>query len=222
MGQRTSRKRQPRPLYFTREQLDDLCEKIIFDFCMERYGQELNPVPTEALLQLLEQHAHDVDQLAELPEGVHGVTHYYWDRKPDVQIAAELTRQHWRETRRRSTITHECSHAIQHAPLWRELGPENPGDGPVAQSCRCEYTDDSHDQWDEWMEWQARYMSGALLMPKSRVCRLAQKLVRDKGLKLPLEAGSPSSVYLVEHVVIAFHVSRDAATVRLKQLSLIS
>ncbi len=221
MGQRTSRKRQPRPLYFTREQLDDLCEKIIFDFCMERYGQELNPVPTEALLQLLEQHAHDVDQLAELPESVHGVTHYYWDRKPDVQIAAELTRQHWRETRRRSTITHECSHAIQHAPLWRELGPENPGDGPVAQSCRCQYTDDSHDQWDDWMEWQARYMSGALLMPKSRVCRLAEKLARDKGLKLPLEAGSPSSVYLVEHVVIAFHVSRDTATVRLKQLGLI-
>jgi len=221
MGQRTSRKRQPRPLYFTREQLDDLCEKIIFDFCMERYGQELNPVPTEALLQLLEQHAHDVDQLAELPEGVHGVTHYYWDRKPDVQIAAELTRQHWRETRRRSTITHECSHAIQHAPLWRELGPENPGDGPVAQSCRCQYTDDSHDQWDDWMEWQARYMSGALLMPKSRVLRLAQKLARDGGLKLPLEAGSPSSVYLVEHVVIAFQVSRDAATVRLKQLGLI-
>src|SRR6266851_8741907 len=71
--------------------------------------------------------------------------------------------------------------------------------------------------------WSGRRVTcrGALLMPKSRVCRLAQKLVRDKGLKLPLEAGSPSSVYLVEHVVIAFHVSRDTATVRLKQLGLI-
>ena len=55
---------------------------------MDRYGQELNPVPTQVLLQLLEEHAHDVDQLAELPQGIQGVTLYYWDRKPDVKIAA--------------------------------------------------------------------------------------------------------------------------------------
>ena len=102
-----------------------------------------------------------------------------------------------------------------------ELGPEHPGDGPVAQSCRCEYSDDSHDQWDDWMEWQARYMSGAFLMPKSRVCRLAQRLAQAKGWKLPVQAGSPPSVYLAEHVVIAFHVSREAAMVRLKQLGFI-
>jgi Zn-dependent peptidase ImmA (M78 family) len=221
MKEPTSGRRQPRPVYFTREQLDELCEEIIVGFCMERYGQELNPVPTEALLQLLEEHAHDVDQLAELPEGVNGVTLYYWDRKPTVQIDARLTQQHWRETRRRSTLTHECSHAIQHAPLWRELGPENPGDGPVAQSCRCEYTDDSHDQWDEWMEWQARYMSGSFLMPKTRLCRLAQRLAQAKGWKLPLDGELPPSLYLAEHVVIAFHVSREAAMVRLRQLGFI-
>jgi hypothetical protein len=71
------------------------------------------------------------------------------------------------------------------------------------------------------MEWQARYMSGALLMPKSRVRRLAEKLAQVKGLELPLQAESPPSVYVVEHMIIAFHVSRDAATVRLKQLGLI-
>jgi hypothetical protein len=58
MKERTSPRRQPRPVYFTREQLDELCEKIIVGFCMERYGQELNPIPTEALVQLLEEHAH--------------------------------------------------------------------------------------------------------------------------------------------------------------------
>jgi Zn-dependent peptidase ImmA (M78 family) len=140
---------------------------------------------------------------------------------PTVQIDARLTREHWREVRRRSTITHECSHAIYHAPLWRELGPENPGEGPVAQSCRCEDTDDSPNRWDDWMEWQARYMSGALLMPKSRVCRLGQKLARDRTLDLPLQNGSSSSIILVELTVIAFYVSRDAASVRLKQLGLI-
>jgi len=213
--------RQPQPQYFTREQLDALCEEIIFQFCMDRYGQELNPMPTQALLQLLEQHAHDVDQLAELPEGVQGVTLYYWDRKPDVQISAELTQQHWREVRQRTTITHECAHAIQHAPLWRGLGPGPFGEGPIAQSCRCEYTEDLLAQWDERIEWQARYMSGGLLMPKSRILRLAQRLERNKRLQLPANPGSPSSVYLIEHVVIAFHVSRDAAAVRLRQLGLL-
>jgi hypothetical protein len=34
--------------------------------------------------------------------------------------------------------------------------------------------------------------------------------------------GSPPSVYLAEHVVIAFHVSREAAMVKLKQLGFIA
>jgi hypothetical protein len=46
---------QPEPQLYTREQLDELCEQIILQFCMDRYGQELNPVPTQVLLQLLEE-----------------------------------------------------------------------------------------------------------------------------------------------------------------------
>jgi hypothetical protein len=72
MNERTTRTRQPRPHYFTREQLDELCENIIFSFCLKRYGQQLTPIPTEALLQLLDQHVQHVDQLAELPEGRRG------------------------------------------------------------------------------------------------------------------------------------------------------
>ena len=216
-------RRQPRPVYYTLEQLDELCERIIVGFCMERYGQELNPVPTEALLQLLEEHAHDVDQTAELPDGINGVTEYYWDRKPTVKIDARLTQQHWRETRRRSTVTHECSHAIQHAPLWRALGPENPGDGPIGVSCRCEESDEEiYDRWDAWMERQARYISGGFLMPKTRVWRLAQRLADTKRWELPIPADSPQSICLAEHVVIAFHVSSVAARVRLKQLGLVA
>lgn len=45
-------------VYYTPDQLDELCEKIIGDFCMARYGQELNPIPTEALLQLLKEYTH--------------------------------------------------------------------------------------------------------------------------------------------------------------------
>jgi hypothetical protein len=66
MKERAAAKRQPRSVYYTRDQLDELCEQIIVGFCMARYGQELNPIPTGALLQLLE----DVDQTADLPDGI--------------------------------------------------------------------------------------------------------------------------------------------------------
>jgi hypothetical protein len=37
MKELTSPRRQPRPVYLSREQLDELCERIIVGFCMERY-----------------------------------------------------------------------------------------------------------------------------------------------------------------------------------------
>ena len=95
MKERTASRRQPRPVYYTRDQLDELCEKIVVDFCMARYGQESNTIPTEALLQLLEEYAHDVDQMADLLDRINGVTEYYWDCKPTVKIDARLTQQHW-------------------------------------------------------------------------------------------------------------------------------
>jgi hypothetical protein len=55
-------------------------------------------------------------------------------------------------------------------------------------------------------------------MPKSRVFRLAQRLAESKRCPLPVQLGTPQSIYLTEHVVIASHVSSDAATVRLRQL----
>src|SRR6516164_7583140 len=38
MKERTVPRRQPRLVYYTRDQRDELCEKIIVDFCMARYG----------------------------------------------------------------------------------------------------------------------------------------------------------------------------------------
>jgi len=72
------------------------------------------------------------------------------------------------------------------------------------------------------MEWQARHMSGAFLMPKTRVSRLAQRLAETRRWKLPVRAASPPSIYLAEHVIIAFQVSSVAAIVRLKQLELVA
>ena len=59
-------------------------------------------------------------------------------------------------------------------------------------------------------------------MPKTRVGRLTQRLAETIRWKLPVPADSPPSIYLAEHVVIAFQVSSVAAVVRLKQLALVA
>jgi hypothetical protein len=41
MKKRTVPRRQPRLVYYTRDQRDELCEKIIVTFCMARYRQAL-------------------------------------------------------------------------------------------------------------------------------------------------------------------------------------
>jgi hypothetical protein len=217
--------RKVRPPYYTRDQLDDLCEKVLHDFCLEFYGQELTPVPTDVLSQLLEYYTHDLDQFAELPPGIHGVTLFYTRRKPTVQIAAELKRQHWRENRERSTLAHECGHAILHTPMWRDPKATGLDEEPVALACSAEsiaasatLTQEPPDQYDEWMEWQARYMSGALLMQKSRVLRLVERFIDSRRLALPLQAETPTGADLIDKVTFAFQVSRDAARVRLTQL----
>jgi hypothetical protein len=85
MKEPTAAKRQPRPVYYTRDQLDELCEHITMAFCMERYGQELTTIPTEALLQLLEEYTHDVDQTPDLP-GRHQRGHGVWLSSSSVPI----------------------------------------------------------------------------------------------------------------------------------------
>ena len=59
-------------------------------------------------------------------------------------------------------------------------------------------------------------------MPKTRVGRLAQRLAESRRWRLPVPADSPPSIYLAEHVVIAFQVSSVATMVRLKQLGLVA
>jgi hypothetical protein len=62
---------------------------------------------------LLEEHTHDVDQMADLPDGINGVTeYYYWDHKRTVRTDARLIQQHWRETQRRTTPCHGSGRVV--------------------------------------------------------------------------------------------------------------
>ena len=94
-------------------------QRIMESFLMSRYGQYSIPVPTEALVELLERETAELDLYCDLSgEGqeVHGVTEFFPGRKPHMSIARELSYQYWREHRKRNTLTHEYGHL--HWPTW--------------------------------------------------------------------------------------------------------
>jgi hypothetical protein len=57
------------------------------EFMNRRSGGYRLPIPTNELIRLLEEHAEKVDTYADLPEGIHGQTSLYYDRRPIVKIA---------------------------------------------------------------------------------------------------------------------------------------
>jgi len=129
------------PEYYSRDYLEELCERAIIEFCIESYGQELAPLPTDVLTQLLERDTSVLNLYAALDDGVNGMTTMFGsDRRPRVDIAAELSRQWFRENRLRTTLAHEYAHVLLHAPLWRAqcMAGGHEGEALIAQACRRE------------------------------------------------------------------------------------
>src|SRR6202521_1610109 len=90
----------PRPHYEI-EELEEECERIIESFLLSRYGQYAIPVPTEALVALLERDSAKVNLYCDLSgegEEVHGLTEFFPGSKPDVSIARELSFQYGAST----------------------------------------------------------------------------------------------------------------------------
>jgi hypothetical protein len=99
--------------HYELDELEEECERTAFTFLEEQYGQVLVPIPTNALVVLIEQYAEDLDLFADLSgEGanVQGVTEFFTSGKPQVRIARELSKQFWRAHRLRTTLAHEYGH----------------------------------------------------------------------------------------------------------------
>lgn len=208
---RTGRFRQ-RPHYEI-DELEQLCERTLTEFLTEVYGQALIPVPTEALTILIERDAADLDLYADLSgEGpdVQGVTEFVAGARPNVRIARELTLQRWRAHRLRTTLAHEYGHVLLHASLWQAQGAGGPN------RCRRGALL-PRDGGVDWLEWQAGYVSGALLMPRSRVALLVEAFVRERDGRGPRD-GSIEAAELRRRASVAFDVSEEAAGVRLSKL----
>ena len=211
------------PEYYSHDYLEELCERTVIEFCIESYGQELAPLPTDVLTQLLERDTSVLNLYAALDDGVNGMTTMFGsDRRPRVNIAAELSRQWFRENRLRTTLAHEYAHVLLHAPLWRAqcMAGGQGGEALIAQACRRETVEDNAQRGDR-LEWQAGYICGALLMPKRRVELLVGRFLSTRSASPVLLAGSADAEELVERVTIGFRVSRLAARVRLGQLGVL-
>jgi hypothetical protein len=201
--------------HYELDELEAACEQIITAFLERRYGQIIIPVPTDALRVLIEHEAARLDVHADLSgegEEIHGITEFFPGRKPSVSIARELSVQAWRAHRERTTLTHEFAHVHWHSPLYDRYyrtgerqkcarGKLLPGRGE-----------------SDWMEWQAGYISGALLMLRSRVQLLVDAFRREHRAAGLISSSSINGRLLIGRVSEVFDVSREAATVRLLQL----
>ena len=214
----------PERPYFSQEDLDSLSEEWIVGFLIEMHGKAEFPVSTEDLKVMIECDASDLDQYANLSEEgkegeeVQGLTLFYPDRKPVVKIAQELSESGYREHRLRTTLTHEFAHVKLHAALWpfdqMRLFPEDEErPGP-----RCKRPGDIGGYGGDWMEWQAGYVSGAMLMPISRIAGLVQEIFTARDAFGGFPSTSAQGTDLVGVVGRRFGVSADAARVRLSQL----
>jgi hypothetical protein len=76
----------PRLFFEDPKELDAECEDIIGDFMQRRYGSFRLPIPTQALIQLIDEEADDLDLYAQLPDGVEGLTDFFTDRRPNVPV----------------------------------------------------------------------------------------------------------------------------------------
>ena len=214
----------PERPFYPQEDLDRLSEEWIISFLVERYGRAEFPVSTEDLTVMIEGDTSDLDQYADLSgegeegEEVQGLTLFFPDQKPVVKIAQELSGSGHGENRLRTTLTHEFAHVKLHARLWpfnqARLFPdvEDPP-GP-----RCKRPGDIRGPGTDWMEWQAGYVSGAVLMPITRLQQLVQRTFDAWRAFRSVPTGSVKGEDLVTKVAGQFGVSKDAARVRLVQL----
>jgi hypothetical protein len=212
----------PERPYYQQEELDQECENIIVGFLQFIYREVRFPVETEDLKKLIERDADDLDCYADLSgygSDVEGVTEFDPVRKPAVKIASTLTEDERRENRLRTTLTHEYGHVHFHASLYTA----NQTQGRLFQIAKTERICKRNTMLDapqsDWMEWQAGYVCGAFLMPASYIRRLVRDFLPERSHFGPVAPDSQNGFDLIDRVVEAFCVSRDAARIRLLKLN---
>lgn len=214
-----------RPHYDPTE-LDQECERIVCGFLLEKHKKVEFPITTSDLTILIETHVEDLDQGADLTdeEGeVEGLTEFTRGEKPTVRISSELIGNPNLENRLRTTLTHEFSHVIFHTFMFEiDSKPrslfESADETPTQLIHKCKRDSMLESSVLDWMEWQAGYGCGAFLMPITSLARVVKDFRQEHNIPFgALSLLSNEGQELIQTVVKAFHISRDAARVRLLQ-----
>lgn len=218
---------------YTREELDALSEKIHHDYDGGKTLRRERPLDIEEFAELyLDAHIDfkylsqdgDVPGMSALSDGNVKV----WDEdRTQMQILfaraktifLDIDAMHTEPlTRQRFTLAHECAHIILHQPLEKDFTKTDEAlvmrfdphyhERPIAE-------DLDPDSEERWREWQADHLAGCLLMPGSAVRAAWGELSN-------VESGKGSQLEdRIELISDEFHVSRQAAEVRLTRLGLI-
>lgn len=186
---------------------------------MEKNGTISFPLSTADLEFFIESVTSHIDLYADLSvegKGVQGMTVFQIEDLPQVFISKELDDTRL-ENRRRSTITHELGHVqLQNSLIKYKINDRNFENYRMVIACMRQ-TIIRAPRYD-WMEWQASYASGAYLMPKSYVNKIASEvhdLIKSNSL---LNVNSSAGRGLLQRIKNNFRVSNLAAKVRLMQL----
>jgi len=215
-----------RPFYKEQE-LDAECERIAHQLLQHRRGSISFPITTDDLTVLIEQSGADLDTYADLSRygvDVEGMTEFFRDGGPKVSISNKLSNDGRRENRFRTTLTHEFGHVKFHGHLWAEKFASGRlfSDGQDATKAISRRDNILNAPQTDWMEWQAGYISGAILMPVTRVKRLVSDYCAPRELHTSIHRNSPHAAALVDLIVEEFDVSSEAAGIRLLKLGLLS
>ena len=216
-----------RPHYDQRE-LDMDCEAMAYSILRKRNSGVIRfPITTDDLQVMIENAGADLDLYADLStygDNVEGVTEFKYGVKPLVRISRSLSEDSRMKNRLRTTLTHECGHVKFHRFLW-EMKEGNQslfvGVDDSAQVCKRDKIIPAGAS--DWMEWQAGYSCGAILMPWSDLRSTCQEFIRSQRTEvLPIYQSTPEAEGLLRHVMHYFEVSKDAARIRLIQVSLLA
>jgi hypothetical protein len=198
--------------------------------------------PVTDLERLIEGHlGAQLDQYAQLPDGVLGLTKFV-GRRPEVLISSVLTEAAEEESPRpgqvgrwRATLAHEASHIFLHrylfdadmAPLSNRRPEESTTGGGVVMRCLHRDVAPVETQgWRrvrrrvDWREVQANRGMAALLMPS----RAFKDVAFEQMAKL--DTGSPRfgpalADLLAETIAGVFQVSKQAVLIRLNTLQIV-
>jgi hypothetical protein len=205
----------PERPHYEIEELEEECEAIIESLLMSRYGQYAIAVPTEAFVELLERETAKLNIYCDLSaegEEVHGVTEFF----PGYNLTSAS---------RVSCPTSIGVSIANAAPSRTSTATCTGTPGYLYRYCqrteghkclRAQIIIPVNGKVD-WLEWHAGFISGAMLMPHSRVQLQVGAFCAERRVEVPLDERTIERQLLIQRTGELFRVSSDAARVRLRQ-----